>query len=79
MSNADHLVKMANQIEAFFRAETDRNVAVEGILNHIKRFWDPRMRKQIVSHLHAGGLGLGELATEAIKRLDHQASFVASK
>jgi formate dehydrogenase subunit delta len=71
MSNADHLVKMANQIEAFFRAETDRNVAVEGILNHIKRFWDPRMRKQIASHLHAGGLGLGELAAEAVKRLDH--------
>ncbi len=39
MSNADHLVKMANQIEAFFRAETDRKVAVEGILHHIKRFW----------------------------------------
>jgi formate dehydrogenase subunit delta len=71
MSNAEHLVKMANQIEAFFRAETDRNVAVEGILNHIQRFWDPRMRKQIVSHLRAGGLGLGDLATEAVKHLDH--------
>jgi formate dehydrogenase subunit delta len=70
MSNTERLVKMANQIEAFFRAEPDRNAAVEGILNHIKRFWDPRMRKQIVSHLRAGGLGLGELAGDAIKRLE---------
>lgn len=77
MSNAEHLVKMANQIEAFFRAETDHNVAVEGILNHIKRFWDPRMRKQIVSHLHSGGLGLGDLAAEAIKRLDNQSARTA--
>lgn len=70
MSNTEHLVKMANQIEAFFRSETDRNVAVTNILNHIMRFWDPRMRKQIVSHLHAGGLGLGDLTLEAIQRLD---------
>ena len=70
MSNAEHLVKMANQIEAFFRTETDRNVAVESISNHIKRFWDPRMRKQILQYIHAGGIGLGDLATDAIKSLE---------
>ena len=70
MSNVEHLVKMANQIEAFFRTETDRNVAVESISNHIKRFWDPRMRKQILQHINAGGLGLGDLATDAIKSLE---------
>lgn len=70
MSNAEHLVKMANQIEVFFRTETDRNVAVENISNHIKRFWDPRMRKQILHHINAGGLGLGDLATDAIKSLE---------
>jgi formate dehydrogenase subunit delta len=70
MSNAQNLVKMANQIEAFFRTETDRNVAVESISSHIKRFWDPRMRKQILQHIHAGGLGLGDLAIDAIKSLE---------
>ncbi len=70
MSNAEHLVKMANQIEVFFRTETDRNVAVENISNHIKRFWDPRMRKQILHHINAGGLGLDDLATDAIKSLE---------
>lgn len=70
MSNVEHLVKMANQIEAFFRTETDRSVAVESISNHIKRFWDPRMRKQILQYIHVGGIGLGDLATDAIKSLE---------
>ena len=69
MSNTEHLVKMANQIESFFRSEVDRNVAVENISGHIKRFWDPRMRKEIISHVHSGGQGLGELSLEAIKFL----------
>ena len=70
MSSTEQLVKMANQIEAFFRAESDRQIAVAGIANHVKRFWDPRMRKQILSYVHAGGGGLGDLAVEAIKALE---------
>ena len=38
------LVKMANQIAAFFAAEPDRKAAVEGVAGHLKRFWEPRMR-----------------------------------
>jgi formate dehydrogenase subunit delta len=68
--NIEHLVKMANQIEAFFKAEPERETAVQGIAGHIKRFWDPRMRKQIRQHVDAGGAGLGEFATEAVKRLN---------
>ncbi len=71
MSNIDHLVKMANQIETFFRANPDRNNAVDGIANHMKRFWDPRMRNKIIAHLQEGGDGLGELVREAVKRLDN--------
>jgi formate dehydrogenase subunit delta len=69
MSNTEHLVKMANQIESFFRSEIDRKVAVENISGHIKRFWDPRMRKEIINYVHSGGQGLGELSLEAIKYL----------
>ena len=67
--NADHLVKMANQIESFFRSEPDRDLAIAGIENHMKRFWEPRMRKQIVAYLESGGAGLGDLAKAAIRRL----------
>jgi len=68
--SADNLVKMANNIEAFFHSEPDRIAAIAGIENHIRRFWDPRMRKAIVAHFKAGGAGLGELAKLAVQRLE---------
>jgi formate dehydrogenase subunit delta len=42
------LVKMANEIAAFFHAEPDHAVAMEGVAGHIKRFWDPRMRSELL-------------------------------
>ena len=67
--NIELLVTMANQIESFFRAEPERAVAIDGIATHLKRFWEPRMRKAIVAHVAAGGAGLGELAKAAVQRL----------
>ena len=67
--NIKQLVKMANQIESFFRSEPDRAQAVKDIASHIQRFWDPRMRKQIIAHIADGGEGLGPLAIDAINSL----------
>jgi len=67
--NVQHLVKMLNQIEAFFRSEPERAVAVDAIASHLKRFWDPRMRREIVAHVEAGGEGVGDLAKAAVQRL----------
>jgi len=61
-----HLVKMANQIGDFFEAEPDRQQALQDIAAHIKRFWDPRMRKAIINHLENGGEGLNFIVSEAI-------------
>lgn len=64
------LVRMANDIANFFHAETDRNAAVDGIVNHIQRFWEPRMRKKILAYLaDRHGEGLNELARAAIVKL----------
>jgi formate dehydrogenase subunit delta len=62
------LVQMANQIGTFFQAEPDRAAALDGIATHIKRFWDPRMRSELITWLdeHAGE-GLSELAGAAIR------------
>ncbi|MBN2701008.1 MAG: formate dehydrogenase subunit delta [Methylothermaceae bacterium] len=68
--NVEQLVKMANDIAAFFSAEPDHQTAVDGVYNHIKRFWDPRMRQQITAHLQSDGSGLCDLATEALQRLE---------
>jgi formate dehydrogenase subunit delta len=46
----DYLVRMANDIGTFFASEPDPQVASAAILNHLKRFWDPRMRAQIIAH-----------------------------
>jgi formate dehydrogenase subunit delta len=68
-----HLVKMANQIEQFFRGDGDADAAVAGIESHLRRFWEPRMRKAIIAHCASGGEGLGELARKAVERLDRAA------
>ena len=63
----DRLVTMANQIGAFFNAEPDKNEAAKSVANHIKRYWDPRMRREIVSHYReAGGAGLDPVPRSAI-------------
>ncbi|HEX7926007.1 MAG TPA: formate dehydrogenase subunit delta, partial [bacterium] len=64
----ESLVKMANLIEANVRAEPDATVAVDSIGSHIKRFWDPRMREQILAHYEAGGEGLGDLVKQALQK-----------
>jgi len=63
------LVAMANDIAAFFDSEADKAVAAEGVRFHITRFWDPRMRREIVAHAAAGGAGLTPTARRAVELL----------
>jgi formate dehydrogenase subunit delta len=66
--DAHKLVKMVNEIAAFFEAEPDRNVALENVAGHLKRFWDPRMRREILRFVEEhGGEGLTETALLAIR------------
>lgn len=65
----ERLVAMANDIGAFFRAEPDPAEASKGVASHIQRFWDPRMRREIVTHFEGGGAGLDEPARSAIALL----------
>ena len=67
--NIVHLVRMANDIGRYFASEPRREVAIKGIANHIERYWDPRMRRQIENYLSRGGNGLEELSKEAVTRL----------
>jgi formate dehydrogenase subunit delta len=64
--SADHLVKMANDIGNFFRAETVREDAIAGIANHIDKFWTKSMRRKMAAH---GEAGLDELPRDALRRL----------
>ena len=65
----ENLVKMANDISNFFGSDPDPASAVHGVVDHLRKFWDPRMRKAIILHHRSGGEGLSELASKAVKHL----------
>lgn len=64
----DRLIYMANQIGKFFQSQ-GHGKAVPGIAEHIKKFWDPRMKRAIFAHLDAGGAGLEPDVREALTSL----------
>lgn len=66
----ERLVTMANDIATFFQAEPDHAAAVAGVRDHLTRFWDPAMRRQLKAHLGDGGDGMLPLAKEAVAQLE---------
>jgi formate dehydrogenase subunit delta len=64
----ERLVYMANQIGKFF-ASQGPDEAVTGTLDHLQKFWDPRMRAQIVAYVDGGGEGLEPNVRAAVQRL----------
>lgn len=65
-SDPQTLVRLANRIGEFFAAYPCHEEAVEGVASHIRKFWEPRMRRQLYAHLDgtAQGEGLSELVRE---------------
>ena len=53
----EKLVRMANQIADFFVPYSDAE-AVAGVREHIKSFWTPAMREELLAFVEAGGQGL---------------------
>jgi formate dehydrogenase subunit delta len=64
--NIDHMVKMANEISAFFISESKPGDAPREVAAHLRRYWEPRMRKQIIAHYRDGAAGLEDVARDAI-------------
>jgi formate dehydrogenase subunit delta len=64
----DRLVYMANQIGTYFASQHGADPAA-GITDHLKKFWDPRMRKAIIAHAVEGGAGLTPDVLRAVQAL----------
>jgi len=62
------MLHMANQIAIFFESKP-HDEGLEGFAEHINRFWEPRMRRQLLDHIAAGGKGLRPLAVEATDKI----------
>ncbi len=68
--NIERLASMVNDIARFFHAEPDHAVALDGISGHMRKFWEPRMRRQIIAYAKSGNHEeLSELAHEGVMRL----------
>ena len=66
-STSEKLVRMANQIAAFFHSKS-REEGVAGVAEHINKFWEPRMRRQFFELLDSGE-GFDELVVAASARI----------
>jgi formate dehydrogenase subunit delta len=63
----NQLIKMANQIGDFHRSFPDHAEAVKGTAMHLRRSWEPRMRRALLAHVDATqGEGLAPIVMEAI-------------
>jgi formate dehydrogenase subunit delta len=67
--NVQRLIAMANDISNFFGSDPDPASAAEQVANHLKKFWEPRMREEIRRHVSKGGEGLSSIAIQAVKKL----------
>lgn len=74
--NLDRLVAMVNDISAFFAGESGPD-APAAVANHLRRFWEPRMRAEIVAAYrnNPGALkNLSEVGRNAVAELAKTAS-----
>ncbi len=66
------LVHMANQIGKFFAHQGP--AAPAEIAGHLRKFWAPSMRDEIVAHLAEGGQGLDPQVRQAVEMLRQPAT-----
>jgi formate dehydrogenase subunit delta len=59
---------MANQIGSFFESYPDQVEASAEIANHLRKFWEPRMRRAMLKHVDEHqGEGLDAIVLAAIR------------
>jgi formate dehydrogenase subunit delta len=62
-----NLVKMANQIGDFYASYPNQVEAADEIANHLKKFWAPRMRTQLLDYVDVKqGEGLSKIVLTSI-------------
>jgi formate dehydrogenase subunit delta len=49
----DRIAYMANQIATAFRSRPEAEAA-EAVADHVNKFWEPRMRAQLLARVEAG-------------------------
>lgn len=63
------MIRNANQIALFFSTYSYKE-GVAGVHEHLRLYWEPRMRTQIKKYVADGGNDLHALVLEAVNQLD---------
>ena len=67
--NTEHLIQMANSIGDFFAAMPDAEEARRDLAAHIRRYWEPRMRRGIFEHIdRKQAVGLQPMVLQALQQ-----------
>jgi formate dehydrogenase subunit delta len=64
-----NLIDMANRIGEFFDSMPDREEALAGVADHIRRFWEPRMRRALLAELDepvVSGVAMSDFVRESL-------------
>ncbi|GAA5131349.1 formate dehydrogenase subunit delta [Pseudonocardia adelaidensis] len=69
MDGSSPHVRLANDV-AVHLAHLGPDAAARAVADHLRAFWDPRMRAALLAHLAAGGDGLDPVALRAAELLD---------
>ena len=48
------LTRMGNQIATFFDSMPDQQEAMVDLAGHLRKFWEPRMRREFLANFDAG-------------------------
>jgi formate dehydrogenase subunit delta len=71
--DAEHLVDMVNDIANFFAPASGTTQAPADVASHLKRFWEPRMLRQIVEVWRSGRGEFSDVARAAVALLAKEA------
>lgn len=63
----EKMVMMANQIAAFFNSQPGD--PAPKVADHLRDFWEPRMRTQLQDYVAEGGAGLNPAVQKAAQLL----------
>lgn len=69
--DVDNLVVMVNRIGDFFQVMPDKEEGELGVVNHVRKFWEPRMRRALKEHIdQSQGEGIHRFVLDALKKHD---------
>ena len=64
----EKMVRSANQIATFFKTQQGSD-QIEKVAAHLRDFWDPRMREQLLAYVKSDGKDLDDLVLQASQKL----------